>query len=54
MSLFGKAVSPGIAIGKVYIYSPFVPQVNKVHISTDEVDGLLQRYASAQKAAAAS
>lgn len=53
MSLYGKAVSPGIAIGKVYIYSPFVPQVNKAQISKDEVEGLLQRYASAQKAAAA-
>lgn len=49
----GNPVSPGIAIGEVYVYRPFSPVINKSPIAENEVRENLARYAAAKDAAAA-
>lgn len=49
----GTSVSEGIAIGKVYKYIPFDPEINEKFISSSEVDENLKLYKETQEAAEA-
>jgi len=53
MDLKGLAVSPGIAIGKVYIFHPFTPTIINEHIDPHRTQTTLKQYANAKKTAAA-
>ena len=53
MIIKGNPVSPGIAIGEVYLFQPFVPDINEKGIRQDEVEANIQKYHDAKKAAEA-
>ncbi len=53
MVIKGNPVSPGIAIGEVYLFQPFVPDINEKSIRQDEVEANIQKYHDAKKAAEA-
>ena len=40
----GNPVSEGIAVGKVYLYQPYVPQVTQGEIQESEVPAAIARY----------
>jgi phosphotransferase system enzyme I (PtsI) len=44
MEYKGNPVSEGIAVGKVYLYQPYVPQVTEGEIPEGEVPGAIARY----------
>ncbi len=53
MMIKGNPVSPGIAIGEVYLFKPFVPDVCACSIPQDEVKPNIEKYQEAKKAAEA-
>lgn len=53
MTLKGNPVSPGIAIGEVYIYKPFSPVVSEATIAEADVEDSLKRYEQAKSRAKA-
>ncbi len=53
MIIKGNPVSPGIAIGEVYLFKPFVPDISEKSIRQDEVEANIQKYHDAKKAAEA-
>ncbi len=53
MMIKGNPVSPGIAIGEVYLFKPFVPDISARHILQDEVEANVTKYHEAKRAAEA-
>ncbi len=53
MMIKGNPVSPGIAIGEVYLFKPFVPDIKKAGITRDEVNANIQKFHDAKSAAEA-
>lgn len=53
MVIKGTPVSPGIAIGEVYLFQPFVPDIRKENIAQDEVEAHIKKYLGAKQAAEA-
>lgn len=51
MVIKGNPVSPGIAIGEVYLFQPFVPDIRQDSIAQDEVEANIQKYHGAKQAA---
>jgi phosphotransferase system enzyme I (PtsI) len=47
----GLPVSPGIAIGKVHFYFPYIPLINHKRLHPDEINDALNCYKKAQKLA---
>ncbi len=50
MVIKGNPVSPGIAIGEVYLFQPFVPDIRQDSIAQDEVEANIQKYHGAKQA----
>ncbi len=44
MEYKGNPVSEGIAVGKAYLYQPYVPQVTEGEISEDQAPAAVARY----------
>ena len=53
MEFYGIGVSKGIAIAPVYLYRPYVPQVDEILVEAEEVAQALEDYHAAQAAAQA-
>jgi len=51
MTVKGNPVSPGIAIGEVFIYKPFTPVVCECRLPKEEIPENLERYERAKAAA---
>lgn len=51
MQLYGKAVSTGCAVGKVYIYNPYSASVSESKIDENQVAGAVKKYEEVQKTA---
>jgi len=49
MEYKGNPVSPGIAIGEVYLYAPITPEIPEKTISPDEAEAATGRYSDLQK-----
>ncbi|MEG2260000.1 MAG: phosphoenolpyruvate-utilizing N-terminal domain-containing protein [Oscillospiraceae bacterium] len=52
MNYYGNSVSPGVAIGKCYIYRSYMPIVSEKHILHSQQDEMLVRFEQAKKIAA--
>ena len=50
ITLKGKGVCSGIAIGEIEIYRPFIPNISQETIRQEDVPGELQRYEAAMAA----
>ncbi len=50
MVIKGNPASPGIAIGEVYLFQPFVPDIRQDSIAQDEVEANIQKYHGAKQA----
>lgn len=53
MTLKGNPVSPGIALGEVFIYKPFTPEISECRLTKEQLAQNLERYEQAKTAASA-
>ena len=49
----GISVSPGVSIGKIYLYQPFTPSVTQAYFDKKETAAKLARYRNVKKTAIA-
>jgi phosphotransferase system enzyme I (PtsI) len=51
MKLSGDPVSPGIALGKIFCYEPFLPRVDRTYFRSEELDAQIKKYRYTKEAA---